>query len=300
MAKATINSVHSASYAQLLTLLQQIAGNIAFEKGNVTSAYKALIGELGKTTGDNPVDHTVVSYIAAKIAEVNGAADALEERVEANEAAIELLNGDSTKTGSVDQKINAAFNDFATKVSDNQVVDTFKEMVDYVAAHKTEYTNLGALVGTIPADATSTTVVAYAKEVADAAEQNAKNYADGLAGNYDAAGSAATAEQNAKTYADGIVGAEKTRAEGAEGALSGRLDAIEATADQTKDSASIKGAKLYADSLAVNYDAAGSASAVQGATENTVKDIEDAINGFSYLTDEEMTALKALFPTSAE
>lgn len=38
----------------------------------------------------------------------------------------------------------------------------------------------------------------------DAAEQNAKDYADGLAGNYDAAGSAATAETNAKAYADGL------------------------------------------------------------------------------------------------
>ena len=36
------------------------------------------------------------------------------------------------------------------------------------------------------------------------AEQNAKDYADGLASNYDAAGSAATAEQNAKDYADGL------------------------------------------------------------------------------------------------
>ena len=38
----------------------------------------------------------------------------------------------------------------------------------------------------------------------DAAEQNAKDYADGLAGNYDASGSAAEAEANAKAYADGL------------------------------------------------------------------------------------------------
>jgi hypothetical protein len=38
----------------------------------------------------------------------------------------------------------------------------------------------------------------------DAAEQNAKDYADGLAKNYDASGAAATAEQNAKDYADGL------------------------------------------------------------------------------------------------
>lgn len=43
-------------------------------------------------------------------------------------------------------------------------------------------------------------------EAWDAAEQNAKDYADGLAGNYDAKGSAATAEQNAKNYADGLAG----------------------------------------------------------------------------------------------
>ena len=36
------------------------------------------------------------------------------------------------------------------------------------------------------------------------AEQNAKNYADGLASNYDASGSATTAENNAKSYADSL------------------------------------------------------------------------------------------------
>jgi tetrahydromethanopterin S-methyltransferase subunit G len=39
----------------------------------------------------------------------------------------------------------------------------------------------------------------------DAAEQNAKNYADGLASNYDVAGAAASAETAAKAYADGLV-----------------------------------------------------------------------------------------------
>ena len=44
-----------------------------------------------------------------------------------------------------------------------------------------------------------------AKMAADdaAALKSAKDYADGLAVNYDAAGSAATAEANAKAYADG-------------------------------------------------------------------------------------------------
>ena len=39
----------------------------------------------------------------------------------------------------------------------------------------------------------------------DAAEQNAKDYADGLASNYDAAGSAAGALEDAKEYAEGLL-----------------------------------------------------------------------------------------------
>ena len=48
------------------------------------------------------------------------------------------------------------------------------------------------------------TAKTYAEEKATAAETAAKAHADGLASNYDAAGSAATAEQNAKAYADGL------------------------------------------------------------------------------------------------
>jgi hypothetical protein len=39
----------------------------------------------------------------------------------------------------------------------------------------------------------------------NAAEQNAKNYADGLARNYDAKGSAAQALVDAKAYVDGMI-----------------------------------------------------------------------------------------------
>lgn len=258
MAKTAIETKHSASYAQLLAMLTQVAGNIAFEKANVTNAYKALIGELGKTTGENPVDHTVVSYIAEKIAEVNSAAGTLAEQVEANKDAIDLLNDAKTVEGSVDYKIDQAFNEFATKMSDDKVVNTFKELVDYVATHQTEYTSLGALVGSLPADAGVTTVVAYAEKLA---------------------------------------AAEKTRAEGAEKALSDRLDIIEGEETQAGSiKKALKDAKDYADGLAGNYDENGAAAAVQGETENTVKDLEDAINGFSYLTDEEVDTIKALFP----
>jgi hypothetical protein len=88
-------------------------------------------------------------------------------------------------------------------------------------------------------------------ETVAAAETNAKEYADSLASNYDAAGAAATAETNAKDYADGL--ATNYDAAGA------------ATTAETN-------AKNYADSLASNYDAAGAAATA----ETNAKDYSDA------------------------
>jgi len=41
-----------------------------------------------------------------------------------------------TKLNGIDDQISGAINDFATKVTDNATVDTFKEIVDYVAENK--------------------------------------------------------------------------------------------------------------------------------------------------------------------
>ena len=65
------------------------------------------------------------------------------ERIEGVES---QLSG--TGEGSVEQKIadevTSQINDFATKVSDNGTVDTFKELVDYVSTHGTEAANMAA------------------------------------------------------------------------------------------------------------------------------------------------------------
>lgn len=71
-------------------------------------------------------------------------------------AAIETaMNG--TGEGSVDEKINTAFDDFMTKVSDDGTVNTIKELIDYVADHAPEAAQMAAditalqeLVGTTP------------------------------------------------------------------------------------------------------------------------------------------------------
>ena len=57
-----------------------------------------------------------------------------------NKDAIDVLNGGDTVNGSVAKSVKEAINDFATKISDDGTVNTFKELVDYVAAHGNEYT----------------------------------------------------------------------------------------------------------------------------------------------------------------
>lgn len=67
--------------------------------------------------------------------EVVGADDTtgLRKRIKTNEDAITKLNG--TGEGSVDKAVKDAIDDFATKATDNGTIDTFKELVDWVAAH---------------------------------------------------------------------------------------------------------------------------------------------------------------------
>lgn len=68
-----------------------------------------------------------------------------------NKAALETLGGEAA--GSIKKAIDDAFNDFATKVSDDNVVNTYKELVDYAAANGAEVVTL---VGQITALAAKT------------------------------------------------------------------------------------------------------------------------------------------------
>ena len=97
----------------------------------------------------------------------------------------------------------------------------------------------------------------------DSALDDAKAYANGLATNYDASGSAASAEANAKAYADGL--AKNYDAAGA--------------ADTALNTA-----KAYADGLAKNYDAAGSAddalTTAKAYTDAEVKKVNDKLPNY--------------------
>lgn len=67
-------------------------------------------------------------------------------QVKKNADAISVLNGTSAVDGSVDKKVADAINEFSTKIRDNGTVDTFKELIDYAATHKNEYSTLSGEV----------------------------------------------------------------------------------------------------------------------------------------------------------
>lgn len=66
----------------------------------------------------------------------------LDKRVTANENAIATLNGDGE--GSVTKAVDDAINEFATNVSNDQIVNTYKELIDYVADHAPEAADMAA------------------------------------------------------------------------------------------------------------------------------------------------------------
>lgn len=123
--------------------------------GDVASG-KTLVDMIGDAKTEATYDDTEVrGLITANTGEINTikadylkAADktALQGQITSNKEAIDKLNG--AGEGSIDKKIDDAFNDFATKVSDDSVVNTYKELIDYAAANDSQMTTVAANIKT--------------------------------------------------------------------------------------------------------------------------------------------------------
>ena len=135
-------------------VLDQLSRVVTSRKGKI-SANKASIDAINNV--DTGILANAKSYADGKIGTVEEGKTvvemitsssyddtALKGRVSANETAITTLNGSGE--GSVSKAIDDAFNDFATKVTDDGVVNSYKELIDYAAQHGSEFT---ALVGDV-------------------------------------------------------------------------------------------------------------------------------------------------------
>lgn len=157
----------------LLTLAEKIA-DILIAEGKTN-------GTLSVNNVDVPVHGLAALAYKSEVAEGDLAA-ALKAIIDAKakQADLDTLTGDGE--GSISKMIDAAINKFATDVSDDGVVNSYKELIDWVATHGAEATkmaggisdnkaaiaDLKALIGTLPEGATSTTVVAYITEAINA------------------------------------------------------------------------------------------------------------------------------------
>lgn len=72
---------------------------------------------------------------------------ALQTVIDNNTAAIETLNG--TGVGSVKKAIDDAFNEFATNVTDDGVVNSYKELIDWAAEHGGDAAEMAASIQTL-------------------------------------------------------------------------------------------------------------------------------------------------------
>lgn len=111
-------------------------------EGSVT-ALSNLIGAIAD-------GKTVVELIAEAQEAATYDDAALVARVAANEDAIAILNGDVNVVGSVDKKVAdkvaAEINAFAEEISEDGFVNTFKELVDYVAEHGSDTAEMAAAI----------------------------------------------------------------------------------------------------------------------------------------------------------
>lgn len=219
-----------AGDAAALAAAKDYVGSIAGKTDKEGQAYATVLAYLEDKIADaqqqatfsGKAEDVSIADVAGKITATNveGALAEIVGKADANATAIDTITGDSSTEGSIAKALADAksYTDDAEKTA-KEYADGVKTTVEgeigvltslttdakstivaalnEVDAHadqaQSEVDALETLVGTIPAGATATTVVAYAKEVADAASGDASQVASDLADEVKRAGKAETA-----------------------------------------------------------------------------------------------------------
>lgn len=288
-------------------------------------AVKTNTDAIAKLNGADTVDGSVAKAVKDAKTELEGKItesvyddSALSGRVTAVEGDITTLKG--TGEGSVKKQIDDAFNDFATKVSDDDVVNTYKELIDYAAAHKGEAATMAGdisknaeaiktlenYVGKLPEGTDAATVIDYINKKVGAVDfTNAIAKAKQEA--IDAAATDATTKAD-QALADAKADAAEKYATKAQGALAdSALQKADIATGVTNGTiavdgtdVAVKGLGSAAYELKTAFETAGSVKALEdGQVATNKSDIAalktkvDTIEGTSYvaITTEEIDAL---------
>lgn len=132
-----------------------VAVSIASKIVDLLIATGATNGTLSVQGTDIPIKGLAALAYKANITanELDAALKAvIDAKAESSEVAtlsgkIDTLNG--TGAGSVSKAITDAFNDFATKVTDDGVVNSYKELIDWAAEHGSDATEMAASITNI-------------------------------------------------------------------------------------------------------------------------------------------------------
>ena len=216
-------------------------------------------------------------------------------KVQANTDAIGVLNGDTTVEGSVDKKVADAINEFATQISDDGTINTYKEILNYISTHGGE---ANAMMAAIDQLELLVGDKAVATQIAEAiAAENLDQYAtdDELAAVIAriVVLEGATHTHANKTVLDGVT-AEKVAAwDAAEGNAIAHADAEIAKVNATIGT-------VEEDKTVVQMLEAARAAAVASANEYTDAEIVKVSATVSTLSQTHATEVKALQDKDAE
>ena len=302
----------SAKAADVLSICKNEEDLKAFINGVIADAGIASDEAMQELAGK-------VTIAEGKITTLEGEMDAVEAKAAANEAAIaalDLLVGDDSVADQIKTYVDNLNlpTTYAAKALEQTVADHVADTVAHVTtADKTKWNGAlqasdiaaGSANGTIAVKGTDVAVTglgsaaftestaydasgAAAQALTDA-KAYAKEYADGLAGNYDAKGSAAAAETAAKAYADGLAG--NYDAAGAASAAEAAAkkytdDEMTRLVGDTKVATQIENYVNGLD-LANTYDAKGAAAAAETAAKTHA-------NGLNTAMDARVQALEAI------
>lgn len=151
-----------------------------------------IIQTIQETGYDDTQIQNKINTVEGNLTTLTGRVDTVETVAFNNEELLGVLTGDGD--GSIKKLVDGVINKFATDVSNDGVVNTYKELVDYVASHAPEAANmagdiasnktaieaLGKLIGELPENITDKDVLTYLQRLITEETQRASNAESGL------------------------------------------------------------------------------------------------------------------------
>lgn len=200
-----LDVLEGSGEGSLAAAISGLEDAIADEESRAMGVESGLDGRLVTAEGDidalegrMDTAEDDIDAVEGRATALEGRATALEGRASDLETDVGVLKGNSSVSGSVDQKVKSAI-DALVNGADG-AFDTLKEIADWIASDETAVSNITSQLG------------------------DHESRLETIEG--DGVGSIAKALVDAKAYADAEVLIEKGRAEGAEAGLQAAIDAV--------------------------------------------------------------------------